>query len=154
MSRRAPNLLLAGVVVLVAVAGTGPRADAGGSVKRCHGKPATINNTDSAFIRGTGGADVIIAGPGAHQIVALGGDDVICAGPGADVLAGGPGSDTIDGGNGADLIYGNGGDDSALGRAGDDVMDGKSGTDSCTGGPGHDLAARSRCERISGADLL
>lgn len=146
------TLLGAAVALLIAVA-PGGHAVAGGTPK-CHGKPATINNTDTLAIRGTQGPDVIVAGPGEHQIEGLGGDDVICSGPGLDVIAGGQGDDLLDAASGNDLLYGNGGDDALLGRTGDDLLDGKSGTDRCVGGPGADTASVTRCERITGADGL
>jgi acid phosphatase type 7 len=95
--------------VLAALVAVAP-ADAG----RIAGTP----RADS--LRGTAGADVILAGAGRDTLIGR-------AGP--DRLYSGRGNDTADGGLGADLVAGGPGGDRLVGGDGADVLDGGPGAD-------------------------
>lgn len=85
---------------------------------------------DDDLIRGTQGADLVLAGRGNDTVCGFGGADVLIAGRGNDLVAGGRGADIVAGGAGRDLLSG--------GRGADVVADGK-GNDVSFGGTGRDL---------------
>jgi len=113
--------------------------------------------TDSIFLEGTAGNDVIrlsvqdgvlvIDGLATQvrihnyqtgdeiHVAGLGGDDVIDAGA---MPADGP-LLFLDGGNGDDIVIGGAGDDTLLGGAGDDVLNGGPGLDALDGGSGSNI---------------
>lgn len=114
----------------------------------CMERTITIDSS-SRFIKGTSGPDVIMArGTNTKWIFGLGGDDVICGSSGRDVVDGGTGNDTVSTGIGRDSIIGGFGDDTiksggsndfVLAGMGDDVVHGESGSDSLNGGAGIDV---------------
>ena len=113
------------------------------------------NGTYGDTIKGTAGADLIIASDSGNKIFGKKGDDCIIGGAGADVIRGQQGNDWImglagvdnlRGGAGHDLLFGGDGDDTILGKAGDDVMVCGAGTDKARGGAGHDIAES--CEDV------
>lgn len=124
--------LLAGLLALLLVAGTGGGASA--ATHYCWGhavtNPNLIGGMGSTTIVGTPGNDVIWGGGGNDTIYGGGGDDIIC---------GGDGNDTIFGGAGNDLIFGNGGNDTIYGGDGDDKLYGGDGYDRLYGESGNDL---------------
>ncbi len=85
---------------------------------------------------------------GRYRSTGSGGDDVICAGPGADVVTAGAGDDSVTGGGGPDRIVGGNGDDTLRGGPGPDVLRGGAGHDTCFGGSGADVGTG--CEATSG----
>jgi Ca2+-binding RTX toxin-like protein len=113
--------------------------------------------TDSIFVEGTAGNDVIrlsvqdgvlvIDGLATQvrihdfqtgdeiHIAGLGGDDIIDA---AEMPADGP-LLILDGGDGDDIVIGGAGDDRLLGGAGDDVLQGGPGLDALDGGSGDNV---------------
>src|SRR5215218_4751551 len=121
---------LVGLLIVASPSATGAVAP------MCGGEVATTIS-DAARIDGTGGRDVILAGPGDNTIYGLGGNDVICGGAGNDTIFGGRGSDELDGGEGEDLVLGESGNDSLAGGPGaHDQVDGGPGDDSISGGAG------------------
>jgi hypothetical protein len=136
----------------VATAGTSEDAE-------CRGVPATIVAGQGAFLRGTSGPDVILAGAGFDAISARGGRDRICAGRGNDYVKSGPGGDVVFGDRGNDDVFGGGGTDVVRGGPDRDYLEGGDGRgDLCRGGPpaSHehrrgDAADRRSCERITNA---
>ncbi len=106
---------------------------------------------------GTAGADALVDGVLASEIVAGAGDDLVRAGGGNDIvygnqgadliygntgndrLFGGQDNDAVFGGQGADIVYGNFGADMVYGNFGDDVLYGGQGDDVLYGGQGNDL---------------
>jgi len=118
----------------------------------CLGLPATTVGTEGDdLIRGTDGADVIVAGSGKDRIKGLTGSDVICAGNGrdsvdaaggADRVLGEAGDDAVEGSNGDDILKGNAGDDDLGGGRGDDKIRGGSGKDKVDGGGGDNSTKR------------
>ena len=89
-------------------------------------------------IKGTGKADVIIAGDGAQKIFGGAGNDEIYGNAGNDILIGGVGSDFLSGGVGADKLFGGSGADKLVGGSGNDKLVGASGSDTLIGGSGVD----------------
>jgi len=65
--------------------------------------------SESLFLTGTDGHDILIGGDGNDTLVGGAGDDHLIGGDGNDTLIGGEGSDTLIGGAGADIL--DGGDD-------------------------------------------
>jgi len=127
-------------------------------VYRCGRRRATIvGSAGPDRLRGTRGAEVIVANGGNDRIVGGRGNDVICSGKGNDRLLGGPGRDRlfgqagpnrVVGGNGRDRLFGGRGRDRLLGERGRDLLKGGQGIDLCRGGPHRD---RTRgCERGRG----
>jgi Ca2+-binding RTX toxin-like protein len=106
---------------------------------------------------GTEGADALVDGVLASEIVAGLGNDAVRAGGGNDIvygnqgadliygnlgddrLFGGQDNDAVFGGQGADVVYGNFGTDAVYGNLGDDVLYGGQGDDVLYGGQGNDL---------------
>lgn len=88
-----------------------------------------------------GGADLVLAGRGADQVLPGPGDDVVRGGPGADFLALAVGDDVGDGGPGVDSIIGGFGEDVVWGRPGNDFLAGGPGDDVVNGGRGNDFLA-------------
>jgi CSLREA domain-containing protein len=84
---------------------------------------------------GTPQDDVLKGSGGANGIIALGGDDEVAAGDGNDKACGG---------DGKDLLKGQGDKDKLLGQAGNDSLNGGPARDRCIGGPGNDSATN--CE--------
>jgi len=133
-----------------------------------------------AFIRGTGGDDVLNGNGTDRQINGGGGNDLIAGftrggapanfaelirgGRGRDTIDGADGDDTIFGGRGADDISGSDGNDLLLGDRsrdtldggdGDDVLYGGQGTDNLIGGLGNDtLLTGNNQERRPNLDVL
>ncbi|MBA3747103.1 MAG: hypothetical protein H0W96_06365, partial [Solirubrobacterales bacterium] len=106
---------------------------------KCFGRTATIIAASGRrTVRGSAGADVIIARGVGVVIDGGDGDDTICAGKGNDVVHGGRGNDTILGGNGGDRLFGDAGNDLLLGQVGDDDLRGGAGNDRTGGGDGRD----------------
>ena len=95
-------------------------------------------------ILGLGGADRLVAGPGADTIFAGPGSDQVFGLGGRDTLIGGLGADGIRGGRGADHLFGRRGPDNLHGGFGNDHLNGGRGIDTCRGGPGTDTLTR--CE--------
>ena len=118
-----------------------PPPPVGGS---CMGVAATHMGTNGPdFIRGTIGADVIVAGGGDDVIEGRDGRDLVCAGAGNDGIRGGytqdrgpDSADRIFGGDGSDVMSGNQGNDVLHGEGGNDTINGGTGRDECSGGPG------------------
>lgn len=93
-------------------------------------------------LRGTRGADLVLAGAG---------DDRVATGGGADAILGGLGNDRLAGGSGADILAGGAGDDLLRGGCGADVLAGGMGRDRLFGGSGADLlVAGPGCDRLDG----
>ena len=100
------------------VPGKPSATDAAARAAKCGGLKPTVKGTKADDkLKGTGGDDVISAGPGNDKVNGKGGNDFLCGGPGKDKLKGGPGDDDI---------FGNGGKDK---------LDGGPDTDTCDGGP-------------------
>jgi Ca2+-binding RTX toxin-like protein len=127
----APARVLVAICAGAIFAAPGP---ASAAAPKCLGKPATI--VARGEIRGTAGADVIVAGPRRDRIESRGGNDRICAGSGPDSVKGGVGSDRIDAGPGEDEVVGDNGSDTVLAGPGSDTVIGKRGNDRLLGGPG------------------
>lgn len=117
MTRR--TLTAAVVVSLMVFPGSGP---ARAAKPRCRGKIVTIEGSKkNDRLRGTRGADVIVAKGGNDRVKGRGENDRICGGAGNDQLQGGAGNDRLSG------------------AAGDnDVLAGGAGNDRLAGGPGLD----------------
>ncbi len=100
------------------------------------GKYNIINKMFSAEpdIKGTNGADLIIAGGNGPTVEGRGGDDCIIGGAGDDTLLGMAGNDAIFGNGGDDTIRGGDDKDAIFGGAGDDTLHGGSGHDTIRGG--------------------
>lgn len=111
--------------------------------------------TDSDYLDGGKGNDLLIAndssdyltgGEGDDKLVANGGDDQLFGGLGLDVLIGGAGDDYLDGGQGVDSLFGEDGNDHLYGREGNDTLSGDNyllseavhGNDYLDGGQGND----------------
>lgn len=137
-----------------------------GSRLTCAGQPATIVGTEGDdTIKGTMGADVVVALGGDDDIRTLHGDDLVCAGDGDDSIDTGHGDDLVRAGAGKDSVvtrwgkdvvygdrgddwinlglgddWGHGGDDddSLVGHSGDDVLVGGAGSDELRGWKGDD----------------
>ena len=108
----------------------------------CNGKDATIvAPAGSTVVRGTQGADVIVALNGNVRIDARGGNDTICAGAGNNIINGGAGDDWIDGGAGTNTIDLGTGTNTAFAGAGDDTIVGSSGNDTVNAGDGNNLVS-------------
>jgi Ca2+-binding RTX toxin-like protein len=88
------------------------------------GQYNVIDNRDGKkkSLRGTNGADLMLASARGDSINGRGGDDCII---------GGDGNDRIDGNNGDDAIYAGNGNDRIEGGRGNDFIDGGDGTDRC-----------------------
>ena len=113
---------------------------------------------DGTTIRGTNGADLILASDAGNDIRAKKGNDCVIGGSGSDQLRGGAGNDTmfgldgndkliggknndvLYGGNGNDRIVGSNHDDQLFGENGDDIVSGGNGNDSLSCGDGTDKA--------------
>lgn len=91
-----------------------------------------------ATIRGGGGRDTIVGGPGNDLIETFGGADQISAGAGNDTVDTGSGGDSVDGGPGNDSLLGGDGADSLAGGDDNDTLVGRAGNDVLMGGPGAD----------------
>ncbi len=78
----------------------------------------TLNITNVPLIKGTAGADTLLAGLGNDTIYGLAGNDVIDGGAGDDSIDGGAGNDSIKGGLGNDTLDGGLGNDTLDGGAG------------------------------------
>ena len=119
-------------------------------VKRCQGRPATVELSRNGRADGTRGPDVIVGTAGKNQIVGRGGKDLICGRGGDDELKGKAGKDRIRGGDGDDSLRGGRGRDRLKGQAGNDQLRGGDGRrDRCNGGPGRDTLPDDDCERSS-----
>jgi VCBS repeat-containing protein len=149
--RAASSMLVLALAVVLALGAVGAMAPANAAAPaaadlECFGVTATIVGTPGDdVIRGTNGADVIVAGRGDDRIKGRGGDDLICGRSGDDEIRGGNGDDRVLGWRGDDLILGGSGNDrllgglkadKILGGSGDDVLNGGAATDECDGGPG------------------
>jgi len=112
------------------------------STPSCNGKVATIVAAPgTTAVRGTQGADVIVALDGNVRIDGRGGDDTICAGAGDNIVNGGAGDDWVDAGDGANTVDGGGGSDTIRAGAGNDVLLGGTGDDEVFGGDGDNLVS-------------
>lgn len=121
-------------------------------VPTCFGAPATIAYPETAFVRGSAEADVIVTDSAKQLIDGGAGNDRICAGGGADVVGGGTGDDKIQGQAGKDNIGGGPGNDRLKGQGGTDLLNGHRGNDDrCFGGGSFDLASPKGCERVRSA---
>jgi VCBS repeat-containing protein len=80
-------------------------------------------------VRGTEGADTIIASGAAETIYAQGGADSVSGNGGNDTVFGGVGADTLDGGTGNDTLNGEADNDVIRGGDGSDALDGGDGSD-------------------------
>lgn len=127
--RRISTLIWLGLFAWAAVSAPGAGA------ATCLGKQATIT-ANGKRINGTGGSDVIVAGPGNNRILGGGGRDTICAGAGNDLVDGSRGGDNLDGGPGRDVLRGDRGSDTARGGGGRDRLLGENGNDRLNGGGG------------------
>jgi Ca2+-binding RTX toxin-like protein len=87
-------------------------------------------NSNTYYLQGTNGNDVISGLSGSQKILGFLGDDI---------LYGNDGNDSLDGGYGNDLLYGGLGNDSLYGGDGNDSLDGGLGNDSLYGGAGDDI---------------
>ena len=118
-------------VVAALVCGLAPALPAHAAAEAaCFGRAATITGTPrDDRLRGTSGADVIVAGGGSDRIAGLGGNDRICGGTGDDVIDAGPGRDRVLGGLSEDLIRGDAGPDFVDGGDQDDELHGNGGND-------------------------
>ena len=97
-----------------------PTGSAGPAARtaKCDGVKPTLEGTKADDkLKGTGGDDVISAGPGNDSVKGKGGNDLLCGGPGKDRLKGAAGDDRI------------------FGAGGKDSLNGGPGTDACDGGP-------------------
>ncbi len=95
--------------------------------------------SNSAWVKGSPGPDVIRAAPGKRLTVESGaGDDVIVGGPADDGVLAGAGDDVVRGGGGFDQLSGEDGDDRLEGGSTRDVLSGGRGDDVLVGGAGHD----------------
>ena len=112
---------------------------------RCLGRRATALAAAGGLTRGTRGADVVVAGPGAERLKLGGGRDRVCAGGGDDRISTAGKSDRVRAGGGADRVKAGGGNDRLAGNGGRDRLDGGGGRDRCKGGGGKDRLKR--CER-------
>ena len=97
-----------------------------------------INGTQSSWVSGDGGSDLIYGGVGQDTIRG----DWNSTASGNDTLFGGDGNDSIDGGNGDDSILGGSGDDQLFGGSGNDIIDDGFGNDTIDGGAGIDTFVR------------
>ena len=95
--------------------------------------------TADGKLRGTVGADSIVAGDGPNTVFGLAGADTIDGGAGADVLEGGDGADLLIGGDGNDHLDGGLGNDQLFGGVDDDQLFGGDGNDTLAGGSGADV---------------
>lgn len=86
--------------------------------------------SDSEWVHGTEGADLLQGDGAPDALRGLGGNDT---------LNGAGGADWLDGGDDHDQISGGAGNDSVWGRAGDDTLDGGAGGDLLRGGEGDDV---------------
>jgi Ca2+-binding RTX toxin-like protein len=108
----------------------------------CNGKAATIvGKPGVATIRGTQGADVIVALAGNVRIDGRGGNDTICAGSGDNIANGGAGSDWIDAGDGVNTVDGGSGNDAIIAGSGNDTLLGGTGNDDVSAGDGDNLVS-------------
>lgn len=144
LSRTRTQLVIVAVLLASAL---GPVA-AAGSVRTCHGIPATIvgDADGDGVILGTAEDDVIVGTSGPDRIEAGGGSDTICSLGGADVVFGGSGNDYVKAGSGNDLVSGGAGKDRVYGGGGADDLSGGNGDDTLSGGDGDDTI------RASGGD--
>jgi Ca2+-binding RTX toxin-like protein len=151
--RRLGAIVASGLVL--ALAGSlVANAERSQSAPSCRGKEATVigkkgDDGKGNPVKGTSGADVIVARGGDDFVDGKGGGDLICAGSGSDFVEGGGGKDKAYGDEGDDLLLGGPSDDKLFGKSGDDLINGQGSRDKCFGGPGADLA---QCEVSSSAD--
>ncbi|KRE00280.1 hypothetical protein ASE63_09405 [Bosea sp. Root381] len=102
--------------------------------------PSTPGNTDTHYLRYTGGDHVVLGGTDANNTLIAGiGDDTLFGDGGADKLEGGFGNDIINGGDGDDIITDAGGDDNIKAGSGNDVVHAGPGLDLVLGGAGQDF---------------
>jgi Ca2+-binding RTX toxin-like protein len=140
---RSIGLAFAGFVLLAVSAVPTVAASAGTNVTPlCDGKAATIvGQPGQVAVRGTQGADVIVALDPGVRIDGRGGDDTICAGDGDNIINGGAGNDWINGGAGTNTIDFGAGDNTAYAGAGDDTILGGTGNDTVYAGDGDNLVS-------------
>ena len=119
--------MVAGLIMLSAVALTSPANVDAAKVKKCHGKVATQVLTSSGTLYFTEGDDVFVGSNENDDFLLAEGDtpsgtDIVCGGSGEDAIlaVGGPGS-IADGGSGSDMVAAVEGA-LALGGAGDDFL--------------------------------
>jgi Ca2+-binding RTX toxin-like protein len=133
--------------VVVAVPSAGAAVTCFGAADSHTATSSFDPGTQVTTIKGTAGADVIVAPDGTNLIYGLGGDDKICGGNGKDHAIGGPGNDMIEGGNdddnlwggpANDLIRGGNGKDHVVGENGEDLLEGENGDDNVLGGSADD----------------
>jgi len=89
-------------------------------------------------LRGAGGNDELVGGPGDDALNGAGDDDYLVGDTGFDEVDGGMDNDFMFGGIDDDTLDGGTGDDVMFGNEGDDEMKGGSGDDDLIGGPGDD----------------
>jgi len=119
-----------------------PKPVAPPQATKCNGKDATIVAAAGATaVRGTQGADVIVALNGNVRVDARGGNDTICAGAGDNIINGGAGDDWIDGGAGTNTIDLGAGTNTAFAGPGADTIVGSSGNDTVNAGDGNNLVS-------------
>jgi predicted Ser/Thr protein kinase len=85
-----PGRTLAALAAAAVLAVVGLVALSSGGDKGSPGPPDA-----GKLVRGTNGADSLVAGPGADRVEGLGGDDELDGGSGPDTIVAGPGDDTI-----------------------------------------------------------
>jgi probable HAF family extracellular repeat protein len=120
----------------------------------CHGRQPTITGTHGEdVLRGTPGADVVVAGAGDDRIRTGGGRDLVCAGGGDDWISGGGAIDILLGERGADEIHAEQGADGIRGGRGNDRLYGDRDDDALDGGRGRDrLVASAGADSLDGGD--
>ncbi len=102
------------------------------------GEDVLVGTDNDNFIRGLGGADLILGNAGNDTLRGDYGNDFLNGGVDRDLLIGGKGNDTLNGGSEDDDLRGNGGEDLLLGGIGNDTLEGKGGDDELAGQQGSD----------------
>ncbi|MBE9041031.1 PQQ-dependent sugar dehydrogenase [Oscillatoriales cyanobacterium LEGE 11467] len=121
-----------------------------GKVRRLVASPETsgedvlVGTDNDNFIRGLGGADLILGNAGNDTLWGNDGNDFLNGGPDRDLLIGGKENDTLSGGSEDDDLRGNGGEDRLLGGIGNDTLKGQRGDDRLIGGGGSDRLSGNR----------